>query len=148
MEEINRVLTAGERETISNETPRNTIPVQTVGEASNIKYPVSNVEEQLPKDAGSSDIANCNLSNDENLENRTRDLKEINRVLNVGERETISNKLPWSAGPVQTVGEASNTGYTRSNIEEQWTTDAETPDVANSNIPNDRISGRFVNDKY
>ena len=49
--------------------------------------------------------------------------------------------------PAQTVGESSNTGYTRSNIEEQWTMDAETPDVANSNIPNDRISGRFVNDK-
>ena len=49
--------------------------------------------------------------------------------------------------PVQTVGEAPNTGCTRSNTEEQWTTDAETPDVANSNIPNDRISGRFVNDK-
>ena len=143
LEEINRVLTAGERETISNETPRNTIPVQTVGEASNIEYPVSNIEEQLPTDAGSSDIANCNISNDEILENRTRELEEIDRVLNAGERETISNELPWNAVPVQTVGEASNTGYTRSNIEEQCTTDAETPDVANSNIRNDRISGRL-----
>ena len=79
LEEINRVLTPGERETISNETPRNTIPVQPVGEASNIKYPVSNIEEQLPKDAGSSDIANCNLSNDENLENRTRDYEQENK---------------------------------------------------------------------
>ena len=147
LEEINRVLTAGERETISNETPRNAIPVRTVGEASNIEYPVSNIEEQLPRDAGSSDIANCNISNDEILENRTIDLEEINRVLNAEERETISNELPWNAVPAQTVGESSNTGYTRSNIEEQWTMDAETPDVANSNIPNDRISGRFVNDK-
>ena len=147
LEEINRVLTAGERETISNETPRNAIPVRTAGEASNIEYPVWNIEEQLPRDAGSSDIANCNISNDEILENQSIYLEEINRVLNAGERETISNELPWNAVPVQTVGESSNTGYTRPNIEEQWTTDAETPDVANSNIPNDRISGRFVNDK-
>ena len=147
LEEINRVLTAAERETIWNESPRNAVPILTVGEASNAEYPVSNIEEQLPMDAGTSDFANYEVPNDETLENRTINLEEINRVLIAGERKMISNLPPRNAVPVKTVGEASNTEYPVLNIEEQLPTDAGSSDVANCNIPNDRISGRFINDK-
>ena len=147
LEEINRVSTAAERETILNESPRNAVPVLTVGEASNAEFPVSNIEEQLPMNAGTSDFANYEVPNDETLENRTINLEEINRVLIAGEREMISNLPPRNAVPVQTVGEASDTEYPVLNIEEQLPTDAGSSDVANCNIPNDRISGRFINDK-
>ena len=83
---------------------------------------------------------------DGTIENPTIDLAEINRIFVAGEQDTISNEAPLNTVPVQTVGEASDSKYSRSAIEEQLTDDGPL-NIAIQEIHSDCISGQFVNDK-
>ena len=97
-----------------------------------------------------SDLASLKDEFDEMLEgtteNPTIDLAEINRILVAGEQDTISNEALLNTVPVQTVGEASNSEYSGSDIEEQLM-DEGPLNIAHDDIHSDRISGQFVNDK-